>query len=286
MADIDSQLRLWSATASSNKPTGATSIGANLDDNLRAIQSVVRQYLASPGSTIASSSTVDLSTADGHTIPISGTSTVTSYGTEVSGIEYLLTATGAHVIKNSSALALPGAADITTASGDYWLVESKGSGNWVVPFFTRASGQPLVAGTAGNGVSVTGALISVITGTQTQMQSATLTSVLATPGNMQYHPGVAKAWINFNGSASPSINASYNISSITRTGTGIYQVAFVTPFAGSFYCAAGLAMTPSITNGTLQNPSSSATGAVLNAVSVDNAAFDATRIQVVFYGTQ
>jgi len=143
MADVDSQLRLWSATASSNKPTGATSIGSGLDDNLRAVQAVVRQYLASPGSTIASSSTVDLSTADGHTIPISGSNTVTSYGTEVSGIEYLLTATGAHVIKNSSAIALPGAADITTAAGDYWLVESKGSGNWVVPFFGRASGAPM-----------------------------------------------------------------------------------------------------------------------------------------------
>jgi hypothetical protein len=143
MADIDSSLRLWSSTASSNKPTGSTSIGAGLDDNLRAIQAVVRQYLASPGTTMSSAATVDLSTADGHTIPISGTTTVTGYGTEVSGIEYLLTATGAHVIKNSSALVLPGASDITTAVGDYWLVESKGSGNWAVPFYGRANGGPV-----------------------------------------------------------------------------------------------------------------------------------------------
>ena len=140
MADVDSQLRQWSATASSNKPTGATSIGSNLDDNLRAIQATVRQYLASPGSTIASAATVDLSTADGRSIPISGTSTVTGLGTEVSGIEYLLTTTAAVPLIHSSALTLPGAANITTAAGDYFLALSKGAGNWVVPWFTKASG--------------------------------------------------------------------------------------------------------------------------------------------------
>src|SRR6185295_12368999 len=121
MADVDSALRQWSSTASSNKPTGSTSIGTGLDDNLRTIQAAVKQYLASPGSTIASASTVDLSTADGKQIPISGTNTVTGLGTEVSGMEYLLTTLGTQVWKNSSALVLPGAADITSAAGDYLL---------------------------------------------------------------------------------------------------------------------------------------------------------------------
>jgi hypothetical protein len=145
MADIDPSLRLWSSTASSNKPTGATPIGTGLDDNLRTIQAVIRQYLASPGTTIASAATVDLSTADGHTIPISGISTVTGLGTEVSGIEYLLTTTGVQVWKNSSALTLPAGTDYTSASGDYLFAESKGSGNWVIPFIGKANGQPIAA---------------------------------------------------------------------------------------------------------------------------------------------
>jgi hypothetical protein len=42
-ADVESDIKDWSTTASSNKPTGSTSISTNLDDNLREIQAVVRQ---------------------------------------------------------------------------------------------------------------------------------------------------------------------------------------------------------------------------------------------------
>lgn len=137
MADIDNALRLWSSTASNNKPIGSTSIGSGLDDNLRQIQSVVRQYLASPGTTIASAATVDLSLADGRQIPISGTNTVTGLGTEVSGVEYLLTTVGTLQFKNSSALVLPKGADYSSSPGDYLLAVSKGAGNWVVPWTSR-----------------------------------------------------------------------------------------------------------------------------------------------------
>lgn len=137
MADVDSTLRLWSGTASSNKPTGATPIGTGLDDNIRQIQATVRQFLASPGSTVASAATIDLSTADGRQIPLSGTSTVVGLGTESAGIEYLLTTVGSLVFKNSSALMLPGGADFTSTANDYLLAVSKGAGNWAVPWTTQ-----------------------------------------------------------------------------------------------------------------------------------------------------
>jgi hypothetical protein len=48
-ADVESDIKDWSTTASSNKPTGSTSISTNLDDNLREIQAAVRQaFEASP----------------------------------------------------------------------------------------------------------------------------------------------------------------------------------------------------------------------------------------------
>lgn len=155
MADIDNALRLWSSTASNNKPLGSTSIGSGLDDNLRQIQSVVRQYLASPGTTIASAATVDLSLADGRQIPISGTNTVTGLGTEVSGVEYLLTSVGSVPFKNSSALSLPNSADFVSTAGDYLLAVSKGAGNWVVPWKTppRNSVSLKEAGAIGDGVT-------------------------------------------------------------------------------------------------------------------------------------
>ena len=51
--------------------------------------------------------------------------------------------------------------------------------------------------------------------------------------------GSARAWVNFDGTtATPStIRASFNVSSITRTGTGIYQVNFTTSMIDTNYTA-------------------------------------------------
>jgi hypothetical protein len=48
--------------------------------------------------------------------------------------------------------------------------------------------------------------------------------------------GSAKAWVNFNGTGTVAINASYNVSSITDNGTGIYTVNFTNAFADANYC--------------------------------------------------
>lgn len=50
------------------------------------------------------------------------------------------------------------------------------------------------------------------------------TGVLATQNGMN---GIAKAWVNFAG-ASGTINGGFNVSSVTRTGTGLYTVNFST----------------------------------------------------------
>lgn len=49
--------------------------------------------------------------------------------------------------------------------------------------------------------------------------------------------GSAKAWANWNGlsGASPVIKASYNVSSITRTATGKYTLAFTNALTDSNY---------------------------------------------------
>ena len=52
---------------------------------------------------------------------------------------------------------------------------------------------------------------------------------------------LAKSWVNFTGSGTPSINASYNVSSITDTDTGRYTVNFSTALADANYCFAGSA---------------------------------------------
>lgn len=48
--------------------------------------------------------------------------------------------------------------------------------------------------------------------------------------------GIAKAWVNFNGTGVVAIRAQYNVSSITDNGTGLYTVNFTTALADANYC--------------------------------------------------
>jgi hypothetical protein len=51
--------------------------------------------------------------------------------------------------------------------------------------------------------------------------------------------GLAKAWVNFNGTGTVAIRASYNVSSITDNGTGDYTVNFTTAMVDTNYCLTG-----------------------------------------------
>ena len=62
---------------------------------------------------------------------------------------------------------------------------------------------------------------------------------------------VAKAWVNFNGTGTVAIRASFNISSITDNGTGDYTINFTTATADVNYAAIG-----NSTNTTLANAGS------------------------------
>jgi hypothetical protein len=51
------------------------------------------------------------------------------------------------------------------------------------------------------------------------------TGVLATQNGMT---GIAKAWVNFNGTGTVAIRGSFNVSSITDNGTGDYTINYTT----------------------------------------------------------
>mgnify|MGYP002507743368 CR=1 FL=1 len=53
--------------------------------------------------------------------------------------------------------------------------------------------------------------------------------------------GLAKAWVNFNGTGTVAIRASYNVSSITDNGTGNYTVNFTTAMADTNYAVVSTA---------------------------------------------
>jgi len=122
-----------SATAASNFPQGTDTIGTSLDDVLRAIQAVFRGDLAHKGSDIASAATTDLGAVTGLMHDITGTTTITSFGTVSAGVWKLIKFEGALTLThNATSLICPGGENITTADGDVALVMSEGSGNWRV----------------------------------------------------------------------------------------------------------------------------------------------------------
>jgi hypothetical protein len=53
--------------------------------------------------------------------------------------------------------------------------------------------------------------------------------------------GLAKAWVNFNGTGTVAIRASFNVSSITDNGTGDYTVNFTTALGDANYVATTMA---------------------------------------------
>lgn len=139
MADVSAFLRSWSATASSNGPQDSATIGSGLGGNLRATQAVVRQFLASYGSNIASAATMDLTTMDGYVASVTGNTTVTGLGTEVSGISYWLVFASTPMFKNSATLIT--GADVTFAAGDIARFTSEGSAAWRMTSFYSAAGM-------------------------------------------------------------------------------------------------------------------------------------------------
>jgi hypothetical protein len=57
----------------------------------------------------------------------------------------------------------------------------------------------------------------------------------ASGGDIVNSRGIAKAWVNFNGTGTVAIRAAHNVSSITDNGTGNYTVNYTTALADTNY---------------------------------------------------
>jgi hypothetical protein len=91
------------------------------------------------GTTIASAATINLDTASGNFLHVSGATTITAI-TLASGAERTVVFDGALTLThNATTLILPGAANILTAAGDSMRVRGDGAGNTRVMTYTRAA---------------------------------------------------------------------------------------------------------------------------------------------------
>lgn len=242
------------------------------------------------GADIASAGTLNLTTATGNGVHVTGTTTITAV-TLGSGMWRLVVFDGAltlthHATSNN----LPSGANITTAAGDRALYWADGTTVYcaiympanAAPIAPYVDTNPVVKGSAdatkllrfevdGFTTATTRVLtppnfdgtISTLAGTealtnkdissatntyraasdtatgaieiaiQSEMETGSSTTLAVTPGRQQYHPSAAKAWLVVDSTG--SIGASYNITSVTDSGTGQVDVSWDVDFSGAAY---------------------------------------------------
>lgn len=99
-----------------------------------------------PALILASAATVDISTQNSNNLTITGTTTITSFGTAAAGVIRRLVFSGALTLThNASSLILPGAENIVTAAGDTAEFLSLGAGSWRCTVYQKANGEALVS---------------------------------------------------------------------------------------------------------------------------------------------
>lgn len=138
----------WSTTANDNSDAGGANIAehcapSGINNAIRSVMAQTVREIANKGSDIASASTTALAASgtSGY-VRVTGTTTITSLGTVVAGVErWVLFEDALLLTHHSTSLVLPGAANITTVAGDVACFRSEGSGNWRCMVYTRASGE-------------------------------------------------------------------------------------------------------------------------------------------------
>lgn len=177
-----------------------------------------------PATNLASATTTDLGTIASRNVVITGTTTITGFGSSASTARplYFIRFTGALTLTyNATSLIIPGAGSVTTADGDSAIVEYLGSGNWRVRSYQKASGLPLAE--ADPFPSQTGNSGKLLTTNGTAVAWGTDSAVRA------------RASISNGTSATCTVGAgAVNIASVTQA-AGVYTVTFTSALSSADY---------------------------------------------------
>lgn len=112
--------------------------------------------------------------------------------------------------------------------------------------FTYSGGKAIFAGslTATRTYTLPDASFTLVQpAAQSDQETATSTTAAVTPGIQQYHPSAAKMWAYVTVSGgTPSLDANYNVTSITDTSAGNVTITIATDFSSANYCAVANAL--------------------------------------------
>lgn len=118
---------------------GATTVvyfnGTDIDAAVESAAAVAEQ-------TVASATTCDVLGAASEFIAVSGTTTVTSFGTGTNRKRFVRAAGAFKITHNATSLICPGAQDIVTAAGDTFIILADASSNARIVQYQRAANPP------------------------------------------------------------------------------------------------------------------------------------------------
>ena len=124
--------------------------------------------------------------------------------------------------------------------------------------------------------------------------SQEITNKISQQAITESSPAAAKAWVNFNGtgifSPNPStskIRSSYNVSSITKNGTGDYNVNFTSAMTDANYVLAGsnsFALNTNGSSGAILAPYIKLTSSIQVRTNLINAGQESQMVDVAIFG--
>ncbi|WP_375458897.1 tail fiber domain-containing protein [uncultured Enterovirga sp.] len=209
------------------------------------------------GSTdVASAATCDIGAAPTRRVNITGTTTITSFGSGGNKERRIVFAGALTLTHNATSLRLPAnGANIVTAAGDTAEAVSDASGNWRVLRYSRANGKPVAANSAsdvGLGATVTptfGGMVLNSAGPFLTYQAATAPATLGTTVSI----GGVNRWFQFfsDGTNESGGNVGSNYALLRYGDTGTFLSAAIsitrsngnTTFGGTVFTPTGTVTT-------------------------------------------
>lgn len=292
---VDEAVSAYSTTANSNTPQGTDAVGPDLDNHLRDIKKNIKIIgenfkSQSSGFGIPGALRVDPSASPTWTLSLRGLSaSITLFDIDESaGLA------DAYIGGAAPGPFLKGFAGESTASARATVMGplgatagETGTASAQLRFMGATIGAAAGQGSAASAQSSLGLAYA----TSTEMQSASATNRVASPGNIVDHPAAAKAWAVIDGSATASIGSAYNISGATRSAEGVYKISWTTPFATDRYAV--MLAQEAITSSTFSRQMSVSAGSqsaggvqVVSANAANNTKDDAPRFHIIAFGTQ
>ena len=171
------------------------------------------------GADIVSAATLTL-VAGSDFADVTGTVTVTAISTRPAGSRFTFQFDGALTLThNATTLILQGSVNLVTAAGDVLTFISEGGGNWREKSRRLAAAAPARA-------------------TQAAIEAETDEATYVSPNRARNSPGVAKAYCQITGPGALAAG-SYNVTSVTDTGTGDRTIVWNTDFSSADYSVVG-----------------------------------------------